>query len=137
MGSSVAKFRKKPVLIEAITFDELIEHGRTCEDSCRLVNGMPWHFTYQGQVITHERDDCYLIPTLEGIAPFHPGEMLITGVKGELYPCKGEIFALTYEAVEDRPSPKLTKEQVRLYGSFTEANGYTVQAAAEMFIPKK
>lgn len=94
------KFRKKPVVIEAITFDELVAHGiRECEKVGHvLTNGMPWAFTYDGHAITHENDDCYLIPTLEGTMKMGRDDMLITGVKGEIYPCKSDIFAATYEA---------------------------------------
>ena len=93
----MAKFRKKPVVIEAITFDELVEHGKA--QGAQLYNGMPWSFTYRGQPITHETDDCYLVPTLEGSMKFQRGDMLITGVKGEIYPCRGDIFEVTYEVV--------------------------------------
>lgn len=92
----MAKFRKKPVVIEAITFDELVEHGRRQKPG-ELVRGMPWSFTYQGSPITHENDECYLIATLEGTMRFTPDDMLITGVKGEIYPCKTNIFAATYD----------------------------------------
>lgn len=94
----MAKFRKKPIVIEAITFDELVEYGMA--NAAALVNGMPWSFDYQGQHITHENDDCYLIPTLEGTMRFNRGDMLITGVKGEIYPCQMDIFAATYEKVD-------------------------------------
>lgn len=97
----MAKFRKKPVVIEAITFGELIAHGlKELEGHADMIhNGMPWSFNYQGQPITHENDNCYLIPTLEGTMKFLRGEMLITGVKGEIYPCKLDIFEKTYEPV--------------------------------------
>lgn len=92
----MAKFRKKPVVIEAITFDELVEHGKAL--GVPLHGGMPWSFTYAGHPITHENDDCYLVPTLEGTMKFTRADMLITGVKGEIYPCKRDIFEATYEA---------------------------------------
>ena len=92
------KYRKKPVVIEAITFYELVEHG--IASGGNVVNGMPWSFEYQGHTITHENDDCYLIPTLEGTMKFTPDDMLITGVQGEIYPCKRDIFESTYERVE-------------------------------------
>jgi len=91
----MAKFRKKPVVVEAITFDELVEYG--LQHGGNVVNGMPWSFEYKGQPITHENDDCYLVPTLEGTMKFNRGEMLITGVNGEIYPCKMDIFRATYE----------------------------------------
>ncbi len=91
----MAKFRKKPVVIEAITFDELVAHG--VKSGGNVVNGKPWSFQYGGHPITHEDDDCYLIPTLEGIMRFERGDMLITGVQGEIYPCKLDIFEATYD----------------------------------------
>lgn len=95
----MAKFRKKPVEIEAITFDELVEFGLK-SPGVNIVAGMPWSFDYQGHPVTHETDDCYLIPTLEGVMRMERGDMLITGVKGEIYPCKPDIFEKTYEPVE-------------------------------------
>lgn len=95
----MAKFRKKPVQIEAITWNELLEHGKKEVGNQGLINGMPWNFEYGGHPITHENDECYLIPTLEGIHNMTPKDMLITGVNGEIYPCKLDIFRKTYEAV--------------------------------------
>lgn len=94
----MAKFRKKPVVVEAITFDEFVEYGKGCAKN--IVSGMPWSFDYKGHPITHENDQCYLIPTLEGTHHMTPLDMLITGVHGEIYPCKVNIFAATYEPVE-------------------------------------
>lgn len=87
-------FKKKPVTIEAITFDELIEYGKA--SGANLIEGMPWSFEYKGHPITHENDECYLIPTLEGTHNMTPQDMLITGVQGEIYPCKIDIFNETY-----------------------------------------
>ena len=94
----MAKYRKKLVVVEAITFDELIEHGK------RLVGngpfgGVPWSFEYAGLPVTHENNDCYLIPTLEGTMKMGRDDMLITGVKGEIYLRKRDIFDATYEPV--------------------------------------
>lgn len=89
------KYRKKPVVIEAITFDELVAHG--IAQGVPITNGLPWSFDYKGQSITHENDNCYLIPTLQGTMRFDRDDMLITGVAGEIYPCKPDIFAATYE----------------------------------------
>lgn len=90
------KYRKKPVVIEAITFDEFVEYGKQHTDN--IVDGMPWSFEYNGWPVTHETDTCYLIPTMEGTHNFTRDDMLITGVKGEIYPCKKDIFEQTYEA---------------------------------------
>ena len=105
------KFRKKPVVIEAITFDELVAYGLA--NTTNVVNGMPWSFEYEGQAISHENDRCYLIPTLEGTMKFTPDDMLITGVKGEIYPCKKEIFDATYESVE-RSKPSVSTRTLEL-----------------------
>lgn len=94
----MGRYRKRPVVVEAITFDELVAYGLT---KTSPVNGMPWSFEYSGQPITHEHDECYLIPTLEGTMKFRPGDMLITGVQGEIYPCKRDIFDATYEVADD------------------------------------
>ena len=93
----MSQYRKKPVVIEAITFDELVALG--VATGVPLHAGLPWSFEYRSHPITHEDDGCYLIPTLEGTMRFERGDMLITGVKGEIYPCKADIFALTYEEV--------------------------------------
>lgn len=93
----MSQYRKKPVVIEAITFDELVEYGKA--NGGNIVDGMPWSFSYKGHPITHENNECYLIPTLEGTHNMTPADMLITGVKGEIYPCKSDIFHMTYDAV--------------------------------------
>jgi len=91
----MAKYRKKPVAIEAITFDEFLEYGRN--NGANIVCDMPWSFNYNGHPVTHENDECYLIPTLEGMMRFTPQDMLIIGVSGEIYPCKIDIFEKTYD----------------------------------------
>lgn len=93
----MAKYSKKPVVIEAITFNELVEYGKA--NGGNIVNDMPWSFSYNGHPITHENDQCYLIPTLEGTMHMTPNDMLIIGVKGEIYPCKLDIFEATYDRV--------------------------------------
>ena len=90
-------YRKKPVIVEAISFDDLVAYGKA--HGANIVNGMPWSFDYKDKPITHENDQCYLIPTLEGTMRLTPNDMLITGVRGEIYPCKLDIFYSTYELV--------------------------------------
>lgn len=54
------------------------------------------------------------IHTLEGDMVGEPGDWLITGVKGEQYPCKPDIFAETYELVpEHGPSPYYNPNTLR------------------------
>jgi hypothetical protein len=82
------KFRKKPVVIEArqwsgdaIDVDEFIEWI------------MPWSIGLQG--------DRLVLFTLEGNMEANPGDYVIRGVAGEFYPIKPDIFAATYEPVEE------------------------------------
>lgn len=114
------KFRKKPVVITAITFDQLVAHG--LKQAKAVSNGLPWAFEYGGHPITHESDDCYLIPTLEGTMKMGRDDMLITGVKGEIYPCKRDIFAATYDAVPAAPNADLPPHQQRVLDEKLELN---------------
>ena len=92
------KFRKKPVVIEAMQWhghDEIeckiARYFRRPDirgdESCRHCT---WYMHSHGW-----------IDTLEGGHIVCPGDWIITGVKGERYPCKPDIFVLTYEPVED------------------------------------
>ena len=83
------KYVKKPVVIEAVTYEELIKNG----------HGKPIEVEYNGYIIKKYDDDHYIIPTLEGDMLLGKDDMLITGVDGEIYPCKKEIFEKTYEKV--------------------------------------
>jgi hypothetical protein len=79
------KFRKKPVVIEAEQVDlARMTHNRLCELGAE-----------------YSPDDGYFIPTLEGNHRISDGDWIITGVKGERYPCKPDIFAMTYEPYEE------------------------------------
>lgn len=91
----MSKFRKKPVVIEAISFEQFVEFAKETTDAPH------WHIPYQGVNITQENETIYLIPTKEGIMNFTPADMLITGVQGEIYSCKKDIFEATYEIVEE------------------------------------
>jgi hypothetical protein len=79
-------FRKKPVVIEAMQFTE--------EDKNRVFNWVTCNH-YAG---FDENDKPTLkIETLEGDHTACLGDWIIKGVKGEFYPCKPDIFELTYE----------------------------------------
>lgn len=95
-------YYKMPIVVEAISFDELVEHGiAQCKAEGResnIINGKPWSFTYKGHPISHEADDCYIVPSLENPNGHHmtPDDVLITGTHGEIYPCKKHIFEANY-----------------------------------------
>lgn len=87
------KYRKKPVVIEAWQFNG--------EDGLRWPQWLHDYQSVSGRV-------CYwlsgklFIPTLEGLMEASPGDWIIRGVLGEIYPCKPDIFEMTYEIeVED------------------------------------
>lgn len=94
----MAFYRKKPVVVEAITFDELVAHGTA--SGAPLVRGMPWSFTYKGCPITHETDECYLVNGPAGTRKFYRGNMLVTQSDGLPVPVDAALFAATYELVE-------------------------------------
>jgi len=94
----VGYYEKLPIVVEAITFTELVQHGKL-QNKDLAIHELPWSFDYKGYPITHERDDCYIIPTLEGSVFFTPSDMLLTGIEGEIYPCKIDIFNKTYKKI--------------------------------------
>ena len=85
------KFRKKSVVIDAEHF---------------FASKKPWpkgvyddgeHF----KNVSRETVRYYSIDTLEGKHDVIDGDWIITGVKGEKYPCKPDVFEMTYEKVEE------------------------------------
>jgi hypothetical protein len=87
------KFRKKPVVIEAMQFIRGEEH----KVILWAHEGLPME---ANSIITRSFEDCLNIRTLEGTMLATPGDWIIKGVKGEFYPVKDDIFHETYEAVE-------------------------------------
>lgn len=84
------KFRKKPVVIEAEQW----------------VPGVEMPGVYRSVTLGSLSVDDFLHPlgwidTLEGTMRVSPGDWVITGVNGEKYPCKPDVFAKTYDPVED------------------------------------
>ena len=120
------KYIKKPVVIEATQWfkngDHPLDYSRT---HTGLNNGEVWHFLpeerrankWEGDIVRYYRDpgvsggaECKhcgeimhnhgWVDTLEGGHIVCPGDWIITGIKGEHYPCKPDIFDATYELVE-------------------------------------
>ena len=52
-------------------------------------------------VEAYQTDKELIIHTLEGDMKANPGDWIVTGIKGEQYPCKQEIFEKTYEKIDD------------------------------------
>ena len=76
----MARYRKRPVVIEAELYHPGLEDGEAMDE--------------RGNVKPY-------IDTLEGKHFINPGDYIITGIAGERYPCKPEIFEKTYEKVKE------------------------------------
>lgn len=90
------KYRKKPVVIEAVQFREK-------KDSAVLFSETPiWlkEAMVDGRIISNDNDHTLTIKTLEGNHTANLNDYIIRGIKDELYPCKPDIFEMTYEKVE-------------------------------------
>lgn len=80
----MAKYRKKPIIIDAVQFDPNIlpwPEGVVSHDPCNEINRKG------------------AIETLEGWMTVSPGDYVITGICGERYSCKPDIFRITYEKI--------------------------------------
>lgn len=122
------KFRKKPVIIEATQWMKNGDHpldyiedldGVDVEGLARIFTGVERKARgWEGDIVRYYRTpstdghtpckhcgqimhDHGWIDTLEGGHIVCPGDWIITGVKGEHYPCKPDIFKATYEMVEE------------------------------------
>jgi hypothetical protein len=105
----MARYRKKPVEIEAMRFDgspaethavyQWVE--RNTLGSFEPLDVIEGRKPYpESGVSIDPRDGRMIISTLEGLHWVDLGDYVIRGVAGEFYPCKPDIFAATYEAVE-------------------------------------
>lgn len=89
------KYRKNSPIVEAVTFNEFVEYGRA--HGGNIVNGMPWHFKYEGHPVTHETDELYLIPYSFGVYKFTPEDMLFIDEYGPIRVMKIDVFKEQYE----------------------------------------
>jgi hypothetical protein len=110
------KFRKKPVVVEA---NQWFRNGDHPDDHIRVIKASDGEeFPSEGRVVRYFRDptiggtircgECdrmmhdhgWIDQSIDGLVVC-PGDWVITGVKNEMYPCKPDIFALTYEEAHD------------------------------------
>lgn len=89
----MAKYRKKPVVIEAIQWD-----GRNLSEIEDFV-GKRIRTSYYDN-----GEEFLVIQTLEGNMHASCGDYIIKGIKGEFYPCKPDIFEQTYESINNTQS---------------------------------
>lgn len=92
------RYRKKPIVIEAIQYHQ----QEYADDPLTFAELPTWlsNAVDDGTIRPEWRSEDYwylLINTLEGAMLVSPGDWIIRGVKGEIYPCKPDIFEATYE----------------------------------------
>jgi hypothetical protein len=87
------KYRKKPVVVEAVQWT-----GKNMVEVFAFVG--------TAEICNDFLENFIEIPTLEGTMRANENDWIIKGVKGEFYPCKPEIFELTYYPVDDKQEEK-------------------------------
>ena len=104
----INKYRKKPVVIEAVQLKAKerarlgIVVGLFDDHPQWLLDAITDHTIERDYDAERESDYTFLkIKKIEGVMTVSPGDYIIQGVKGELYPCKPDIFELTYEKVKN------------------------------------
>ena len=87
----MAKYKKKPVVIDACQFDGNI----------RSIDDFPISEVGKFKVSSENGQYYLIIPTLEGDLKAVAGDWIIKGVKGEYYPCKPDVFNMSYERINE------------------------------------
>jgi hypothetical protein len=106
----MAKYRKKPVIIDAEIYHDGMEDGWELKGRAELESKL------SDNIIVKTFPNSYRLPvqnyvpyirTLEGRHYISKGDFIITGIKGERYPCKPDIFEQTYEDMPDLKERKM------------------------------
>ena len=100
MKMMIKKYRKKPVVVEAVQWT-----GKNHVEMCEFID---W------EVLEIRPKEGLIIHTLEGDHHASPGDYIIKGVNGEFYPCKPDIFSKTYESEADTPQLQWISVEDRL-----------------------
>ena len=100
----MAKYRKKPVVIEAVQWNGEPILFNVPDWLIKAQDEKKIYFTSSGNAV---------IQTLEGDHFVSKGDYIIRGIKGELYPCKPDIFKMTYEKVDSENLTLRSKECIQ------------------------
>lgn len=111
------KYRKKPVVIEAVQWDG--------NNQSEIANFMGKMIRTKTSPEEDNPSGKITIETLEGDMTASIGDFIIKGVQGEFYPCKQDIFELTYEKVEDNSVDGQFVKDVTNHGGFTSGETTT------------
>ena len=100
-------FRKKPIMIEAVQFESVsfAGHGLYKINFDTVADLPKWlrDAMMDGNIVPDiVEEGGVIVQTLEGRHIASPGDWIIRGVKGEIYPCKPDIFAMTYDPVDEQ-----------------------------------
>jgi hypothetical protein len=114
------RYRKKPVVIEAMQFTTNNEAGGA-PTMDRIVL---WANQGQPEMRAWHNGTDIFIPTLEGEMRAVVGDWIIRGVQGEFYPCKPDIFEATYEPVDGALGTALIRHERQRQ---VEAEGWTAE----------
>lgn len=91
----MAKYRKQPVVVDAFKWTGDVFQQEDPEWAVEAIK--------EGIVVFNDSGTeqvALLIKTLEGVMRADRGDYIIRGIKGELYPCKPDIFEATYERID-------------------------------------
>lgn len=121
----MVQFRKKPVVIEAIQWDGT--HSTAVAIIAALDPGTDTLARPRLDYLHGEDSMRLFVKTLEGQMEASPGDWIIRGVKGELYPCKPDIFEATYEVASPltASTADVTPEMIeegRKWSSYTNSD---------------
>lgn len=94
------KYKKKPVVIEAFKWtgdqnqtEDPLWIIDAIKEGTVVIPSLEWAIEKHGRLVME-------INTLEGVMIANQGDYIIQGIQGEIYPCKPDIFELTYEIAE-------------------------------------
>jgi hypothetical protein len=91
----MAKYKKKPVIIDAIQWN-----GTNFDEIMNFIEDFHGNkFNYENEEERAIKEGTLFIQTLEGMHTANTNDWIIKGVAGEFYPCKPDIFEKTYELV--------------------------------------
>lgn len=111
----VGRFRKRPVVIEAVQWHKPGDHPEVQRFLDTPEGVMGWTKQLADAWGEKFASEFYGIETLEGTMRVSVGDWIIRGVQGEFYPCKPDIFAATYEPADAAEGAQagLVEEQKR------------------------
>lgn len=113
----MSKFRKKPVVIEAVQYK-----GNGNFDNPALPDWIWKAFEEKTLFPQQNGSDPLQIKTLEGVLTVATDDFIIKGVNGEIYPCKPDIFEKTYESVQEEEGNDERDENGQTFDQWADDN---------------